>query len=190
MTDIDLATGLPELPEGHYWQIGRHSVAIRKHLPDSAWQRKEDHWWGYDFAALYGHQEFEKETKTVNEQLEVRKELTNFWPWTKKRYETVKEVRDVTYERQVRRTTEVVSVPTEYSGEIETIPAADRYVGSRYTSYGYYAGPNYERQPDRVVKKRKILTRDMVLELCDKAVKELDGLSLQGDYPPKKFDRD
>lgn len=36
---IDEATGLPELPEGHYWYISAEHVQIRKHRPDGDWVR-------------------------------------------------------------------------------------------------------------------------------------------------------
>lgn len=191
MTEIDLTTGLPALPEDHYWRLEKYGVSIRKHLSDTPWQRVRDFHWGFGFSDIHTFKNgYKVETKTVSEEVQIQKELSNFWPWNKKRYETVTEVQEVIYERHVKRTKEVVSVPTAYTGETEIIYGNTRYLGTRYPSYGYYGVPEYDRTPDKVVKLREVLTRDNVLELCEKALKQLDGLTLQGEYPPKKFDRD
>lgn len=192
MTDIDLATGLPELPEGHYWSLGKYGVSIRKHLPDTQWRKQYRDDGG--FATYNTTQEdverSTKETKTQVEQVETRVQVHHWWSW-KAKYKTVTKEVEFTYYRWVNRSEEVVSVPTAYTGETMTIHGTDHYTGTRYP-YGYYGAgvATYKRTPDKTVKLREVLTRDNVLELCDKALKELDGLSLQGDYPPKRFDRD
>lgn len=196
MTDIDLATGLPELPDGHYWSLGKYGVSIRKRLPDTQWRKEIWSDWGFSMAYNLIQKETERstqETKTQIEQVETRVQVHHWWSW-KAKYKTVTKEGEVTYYRWVNCSEEVVNVPTDYTGETKTIYGTERYAGARHTSYGYYGGsygtPVYERTPDKVVKLREALTRDNVLELCEKALKELDGLTLQGDYPPKKFDRD
>lgn len=194
MTDIDLTTGLPELPEGHYWRLDRHSVSIRKRLPDTEWKRRYSDHWGllglYESAQSWGEHSTQ-ETKTQVEQVKTSVWVHHWWSW-KAKYKTVTKEGEVTYYRYVNRSTEVVNVPTAYTGETDTIYGTSHYTGTRYP-YGYYYGSGvstYERTPDKIVKLREVLTLDNVLELCEKALKELDGLTLQGDYPPKKFDRD
>lgn len=49
MTTIDPATGLPELPEGHFWNIEENRISIHKTLPDTGWESR-DHNYGYNYS--------------------------------------------------------------------------------------------------------------------------------------------
>jgi len=190
MTEIDNATGLPELPDGYFWSLGKYNVTIRKKLPDTEWKKYSSTGLLYDIGKSIGERS-NKETKVKTEEVETRVRVKHWW-WPREKYKTVTKMGEVTYDRYVNRSILVVDIPTAYTGETDTIYGTSHYTGTRYP-YGYYYGSGvstYERTPDKIVKLREVLTRDNVMPLCLQALKELDGLSLQGDYPPKKFEHD
>lgn len=186
-------TGLPPLPEDHFWRVGTDSVEIRKTMADTDWI---DELPGLDFGGWsrdteqiirYGaKKETRVDARTVTTELTVKR-------WFKTETVPTRVVQNVYQHRYVGRSIQVVFAQTEKNGDTTRVPG--HYHSAEYQSnYGYngYMGrslvsPSY-REPDKIIEHRHPVTRQNIQSLCEKALERFNALSLIGDYPPKKLE--
>lgn len=95
MIEIDEATGLPKLPEDHFWRIGDSVIYIMRNIPAGEWGE----WSGNDYSKLY--------LKTESEAREAGKPRRLLWG----------DVEPPRMEYRWRWAAKAVEVYTKYYGE-------------------------------------------------------------------------